>query len=352
MKVLILYKIKCTIGDKMATIKDVAKVAGVSVTTVSRALNNYSDVNIDTKRMITEVAKKLNYVPNRAAQNLVKQKNKSLAIILSGLEKEGGKDNIVYRLLSGMYEYADSIDYEVVLYTTNSAHQKEKSYMDFCREHNICGAVLNGIRLDDPYLKEILDSDFPCVLVDVDMDGQHISCITIHNEQAAQAAVELLIEHNHRHIGMINGRKEADVAIKRKMGYKNALKKHGIKYKSHYVTYADFLENEAFNKTTQLLVENPEITALFCASDMMALGAINAARALGKRIPEDLSVIGFDDIPFAKYLNPPLATVCQDFYVMGYFAAKQLVDMIEEREVDKKIYIEYKVLARNTISML
>lgn len=336
----------------MATIKDVAKAAGVSVTTVSRALNNYSDVNIDTKRMITDIAKKLNYVPNRAAQNLVKQKNKSLAIILSGLEKEGGKDNIVYRLLSGMYEFADSIDYEVVMYTTNSAHQKEKSYMDFCREHNICGAVLNGIRLDDPYLKEIIDSDFPCVLVDVDMDGHNISCITIHNEQAAEAAVDLLVEHNHRHIGMINGRKEADVAIKRKIGYKNSLKKHNIQYRSHYVKCANFLEEEAYERTKELLIEYPEITALFCASDMMALGAINAARALNKRIPEDLSVIGFDDIPFAKYLSPPLATVSQDFYVMGYFAAKQLVEMIEEKQIDKKIYIEYKVLARNTVRMI
>jgi DNA-binding LacI/PurR family transcriptional regulator len=336
----------------MATIKDIAKKAGVSITTVSRALNDYNDVNEDTKRHIKEIAEALNYSPNRAAQNLVKKNSRTLAIILSGLEREGGKDNIVYRLLAGMFEFAGTVDYEVVLYTTDTAHQKKKSYLQFCKENNIGGAMIDGIRLDDPYLQEIMKSDIPCVLIDIDMTSDQVSCITIDNVQAAYEAVELLINHNHKNIGMINGRREADVSIKRLKGYQSALESHNIVANEDYIVYGDFLEDIAYKEAYGLLMAHPEITALFCASDMMALSALKAAKDLCLRVPEDLSVIGFDDIPFAQYLTPPLATVKQDFYMMGYHAGKQLVKMIQHEAVEKKIYVEHKVLARNTIHML
>lgn len=336
----------------MATIKDVARVAGVSVTTVSRALNHYSDVNFETKKKIFEVAKELNYVPNKAAQNLVKRENKTLAFILSGLEKEGGKDNIIYRLLSGMYEYAATIDYDVALYTTDSAHQKKKGYVEFCREHNISGAIMNGIRMDDPYLKEIIESKMPCVLIDVDLAEDNVSCIMIDNEHAAFEAVQLLVNNNHTNIAMVTGRQEADVSIKRQNGYKKALAVNKIDYRQEWVVCGDFLEEQAYQEAKKLFSQHSEITAVFCASDMMALGTMKAIRELGLRIPEDISVIGFDDIPLVGYLSPALATVHQDFHLMGYYAGKQLVQMIHHEKCEKKIFIEHKILARDTIRML
>ena len=336
----------------MATIKDVARKAGVSVTTVSRALNDYSDVNINTKEHIKRVAKELNYVPNRAAQNLVKKENKTLALILSGLEQEGGKDNIVYRILAGMFKYADEIGYEVVLYTTDSAHQRAKSYVDFCREHNISGAVLNGIRLDDPYLEETIAVNLPVVLVDVDLDDHPIACVTIHNERAAFEAVDLLIKSGHKNIGLLNGRIEADVSLKREAGYRHAMKSHGLTINEDWVTYADYIEATAYEKTKVLIGEHPELTALFCTSDMMAFGAYKAIKELGLRIPEDISIMGFDDVPLAKYANPPLSTVRQDFYLMGYYAARQLIRLIGQEASEKKMYFEHKVVARDSIHVL
>lgn len=336
----------------MATIKDIARVAGVSVTTVSRALNDYSDVNIDTKRKIVEVANQLNYVPNRAAQSLVKKETKTLAFILSGLEKDGGRDNIVYRLLAGMYAFAETINYDVALYTTDSAHQKKKGYVDFCREHNISGAIFNGIRLDDPYLREILKSGMPCVFIDLDIEAENVSSVSIHNQLAAKEAVQTLIDHHHRRIACIIGREEADVTIKRLTGYGEALKENGIAYDETIVVCGDYLEEAAYKETLQLLTNHKDITAIFCLSDMMALGSIRAIRKLGLSVPEDISIIGFDDIPIAKYLEPSLATVQQDFYLMGYYAGKQLVNMIQNKEYQKKSYIEHKVLARDTIRMI
>ncbi len=336
----------------MATIKDVARVAGVSVTTVSRALNNYDDVNVNTKEHIVKVAKELNYVPNRAARNLVKKENTTLAFILSGLMKDGGRDNIVYRLLAGMYAFAETIDYDVALFTTDSAHQKKKSYVDFCLEHNIGGAVITGIRLDDPYLRDLFKSGTPCVLVDVDMDSDNVSSISINNEQASREAVQMLINHNHRRIGCIVGREEADVTIKRLAGYGMALKDNQIPYDEDIVVCGDFLEDKAYEAASQLLEQDSDITAIYCFSDMMALGAIRAAHDKGLSVPEDISILGFDDIPLAEYLNPPLGTVQQDFYEMGYHAARQLLRMAKDESRGKKIFIEHKVLARGTVRMI
>lgn len=338
----------------VATIKDIAREAGVSVTTVSRALNDYYDVSQETKDIVRRVAKELNYVPNRAAKSLVTKENKSLAIIFSSLEKAGANQGIIHFLITGMIDYAKEIDYEVLIYTTDTKHQKDKSYLQFCNEHQIGGAVIYGIRLDDPYFNEIVESDIPTVLVDVDVEttGKNSSTISINNKMAAKDATELLIQNNHRHIGMVNGSKEAYVSVSRLAGYKEALNHAGIDFCESYVEYADFLEEIAHKRTVKLLKSHPEITAIFCSSDLMAIGAIEAVKELGLNVPEDISIIGFDDIPLAKYLTPSLSSVKQDFFSSGYYAAKQLYNTIKGESVKKNIYLEYKVLARNSIRCL
>lgn len=336
----------------MATIKDIAKKAGVSITTVSRALNDYDDVNAVTKKKILDIANEIGYVPNRSAQNLVKKKNNTLAIILSGLEPDGGKDNIIYRLLSGMYRYAESVNYEVVLYTTSSAHQREKTYVQFCKEHNIGGAVLNGIKMDDPYFYELMESNLPCVLIDILAHGENTSSISINNLEASREATELLIQHQHTHIGMINGRREAAVSLERFRGYTKALEKNKIAVNNDYIVYADYLEDKAYSKTMDLLKKYPKMTALFCASDMMALGAMKAVRQLNLRVPEDISIIGFDNIPLSEHMTPPLTTVDQDFYVMGEKAAEQLLKMIKKEAYKKNVLLQHKILERRSVRML
>ncbi|PKM58610.1 MAG: LacI family transcriptional regulator [Firmicutes bacterium HGW-Firmicutes-3] len=336
----------------MVTIKDIAKRAGISITTVSRALNNYDDVNEATRERIFNIAKEIGYIPNRAAQSLVMKKSNRLGIILTELERNGGKDNIVYRLLSGMYSYAETVNYEVALYTSSSAHQREKSFVQFCNEHNIGGAVVAGIRTDDPYVKELLNSELPCVLIDLEKEGRNISSVSIDNKQAAKEATIYLIDHNHKHIGMINGRKAAAVSIERYKGYKEALDDKGIVLPENYVVYADFMEDMAYDMAKELLGRHPEITALFCASDLMALSAMKAIKDMNLSIPEDISIIGFDNIPLSEYSTPALTTVNQDFYLMGEAAAIQLLKMMQNEVAKKHIYLEHKILARDSVRMI
>ncbi len=336
----------------MVTIKDVAKKSGVSVTTVSRALNGYSDVSELTRKKIINVANELNYVPNKAAQRLVKKESNTIALLISGMEKEGGKDNMVYMLLSGMYAMAEKLDYEVVLYTMSSAYQRKKSYVQFCREHSIKGAIISGIRTDDKYFEELAYSDLPCVLIDVYMAGTNISSVTINDQKASMEIVEFLIKNNHKNIAFINGRLEATVSKERFDGYKEALKKNNILLNEDYIGVADFLEDKAYDVTKLLIQNNAEITAIYCASDMMAIGAIRAIKEMDKKIPEDISIVGFDDIPLSKYMSPPLTTVEHNFYDKGFEAAGQLVKMMNKETYRKNIILKHSVVKRGSVKKL
>lgn len=334
----------------MVTIKDIAKKAKVSVTTVSRALNDFDDVKVETKKKIKKIAKEMGYVPNRMARGLVKKEKRTLALVLSNLEKQGGKDNIVYQIMSGMYNFADSINFEIIIFSTSSAHQKETTYTQFCYGHDIGGAILLGIQIDDPYFKEIINSDIPVVLIDIDGYGEKVSSVLIDNTEASREAVEHLIKNNHINIAMLTGRPNAEVSITRQSGYEKALADANIELNSNYIKCGYFLEVNAYIETKKLIENHPEVTAIFCASDMMACGAYRAIREIGKTIPTDISVIGFDDNPLAEYLSPSLTTVRQDFYNKGYKAAEILYKMIKNEVQNLRVVQEHTLVLRDSVT--
>ncbi|WP_044894020.1 LacI family DNA-binding transcriptional regulator [Bacillus alveayuensis] len=313
----------------MTTIKDIAKVAGVSVTTVSRALNGYSDVNENTRQKIIEVAKQLNYIPNTIARSLVMNKSKTIGLLVSGLKRESSKDNFTFEVLAGVNQYVGETDYDMILFSTNSTKQREKTYTQLCRERRVDGAILQGIRIDDPYLQEVVESDIPCVLIDIPIKSETVGYVTTDNVLGAKKAVQHLLELGHKHIGMINGHEFAFVSVKRLEGYKQALLEAGLPFYEDWVVNGAFEEERAEREALALFTKYPEITAVFCASDLMALGAIKAVKKLGKRVPEDIAVIGHDDIFLASYSTPPLSTVAQNVFAMGYEAAKLLIQMLE-----------------------
>ena len=333
----------------MVTIKDIAKKAKISVTTVSRALNDFDDVNIETKNKIKKIAKEMGYVPNRMARGLVKQERRTLALVLSNLEKEGGKDNIVYRIMAGMYKFAESVNFEIVIFTTTSAHQKETTYAQFCYGHDIGGAIMLGIQIDDPYFKEIINNDIPVVLIDIEGYGEKVSSVLIDNTAASKEAVEYLIKRNHRNIAMLTGRPSAEVSIPRQSGYEKALSNAKIELNQDYIKCGYFLESKAYSETKNLLQSHPEVTAIFCASDMMACGAYRAIRELGKTIPNDISIVGFDDNPLAEHLSPSLTSIHQDFYSKGYEAAQVLYRMIQGEVDSIRVVQDHELIIRDSV---
>lgn len=335
----------------MATIKDLAKQAGVSVTTVSRALNGYSDVSEETRKKIKRVAEELNYRPNAAARSLVTRKTNTIGVILSEISRDGAKDSLAFEILCGINDRAVELDYDILLLSTNPKKQLSKSYADLCKERNVDGAILSGLRVNDPYLHEVLqDTSFPCVLIDIPVAEQNVGHVTTDNVRGAHTAVQHLLRLGHRHIAMINGHDEASVSRERLEGYKRALAEHGAAFREDLVYNGGFKEEGGFSAMHQILHRHPEVTAVFSASDLMVLGALRALEQIGRKVPGSMSIVGYDDIAIASYCSPPITTIRQDRYEMGYQAAQLLIDMLEQRKVSHKIVLNSELIVRQSTS--
>ncbi|WP_025844658.1 LacI family DNA-binding transcriptional regulator [Paenibacillus ehimensis] len=334
----------------MVTIKDIAKAAGVSVTTVSRALNGYDDVNEDTRQKIKDIAQGLGYSPNMAARSLISKKTKTLGLLLSNVTRASSKDNIAFEILCGMNDRAGELDYDLVLFSTTPQKQKIKSYKTLCQERGVDGVIIMGIRLDDAYLKEVVSSQIPCVLIDIPLEGPNVGYVTSDNVGGAYRAVSYLLEAGHRKIGVVNGHSQADVSVQRLKGYKQALERFGIPFDESLVMDGSFSEAGAKEAVYRLLAQQPDITALFCISDLMALGALQAVRGLGLQVPGQVSVVGFDNIDVTAYCSPALTTVNQNKYEMGYQAAQMLIDLLEGRKVSHRLVLDTELIIRESVS--
>lgn len=336
---------------KKVGIRDVAREAGVSITTVSRALNGYTDVSEETRDKIKSIAERLNYAPNINARSLGGKAQVTIALLVSGL-KHTDESGIVFGILSGAYHATIKNNYDFILLTTNQGKQKEMNYLQLCRERNINGVAIQGIRTDDPYYEELIKSEIPCVVIDLDLKGKNVSSVSIDNVDASYTAVKNIIEKGHRNIGMINGTDTAEVSRDRFTGYAKALIEKSISINLEYVKNGKYDENIAYKEGKNLISENPEITAIFCASDVMAIGLIRAINDMGKVVPDDISVVGFDDIPVSKYINGGLSTVKQDPFVTGQIAINMLCDMINNKHIESHIYLPYEFIERNTIKKI
>lgn len=333
----------------MSSIKEIAEQAGVSITTVSKALNNYPDVSENTKAKVREVAERLGYTPNMAARNLAKRRSNIIGLVLSEIRETDSNGNIIFRILIGAKNLCAERDYELLIINTDVKKQHTKKLAQLCKERQIAGVIMYGLKPGDPYFQEIAETELPCIAIDIKMKGQNISTVTTDNIAAVKEVINYLYSKGHRHIGFINGLKEAAVSVYRETGYRAAMEELGLEVKEEYIKYADYYEDMAYEKTLELIRENHEITAVFCASDLMALGALRAIKSLGWKVPEDIALVGFDGIQLSEYSNPRLTTVVQDFKGMGKVAADTLIKMLNGEAVDETYYVPYYFRIRESV---
>lgn len=327
------------------TIKDIAKRAGVSITTVSRAINGYRDIHPETRKRVLKIAEELNYRPSGIARSLVMKQSKTIGLIISEMTRSRSGHHFLFDVISGINDRATALGYDLILAAISPHEQQVVPYMELCHRRQLEGVILSGVRTQDPYLQEVLDSSIPCVLIDVPLLGKTCSHITLDNRKGAQLAVAHLIRAGHRRIGFINGHREAFVSEERLLGYQAALAEAGLEDES--VFYGDFDESSGRAGVTHLLEKDPDLTAIFCASDLMAIGAMRELVSMGKRVPQDVSVIGFDDIDLSQYVTPRLSTVHQPRYRFGSEAVDVIVSMLEG-EQGKAVVLEPELLIRES----
>ena len=329
------------------SIKDVAARAGVSVATVSKALNNYRDVSVETRARIRKIAREMGYRPNPIASTLVKKESDIIGYVISSFQ-ERQRTSILTEWLSGLLTSIATLGYEVMILPVDTQIQRKKSFAQFVRDYHLAGVVLQGLRMDDRYYHEVASSDTPSVLIDMVSDRTDVGMVMIDNEAASREAVSYLISRGHTRIAHVSGRADAWITAARVNGYRSALESAGIVFNPSYVVNGEFIEEPAFAATDALLRRYPEITAIFCASDVMAVGVMRAVRTHGLRIPDDVAIVGFDDVEWARFVTPSLTTVRQDFHGIGYEAARMLHRMISGTSPAHTLYVPHELIIRES----
>jgi LacI family transcriptional regulator len=319
-------------SGKRVTITELARASGVSVGTVSRALNGYADVRPETRQRIERLARELDYTPGAAARSLVTQRSHVIGVVLD--TGEGHPDlqhPFFHEVLVGLKNHIGASGYDLLLFASErpgngfGAH----SYLKRCLHHNVDGVVLMGVDADDPEVRRVARSELPAVGVDVELAGPRTTYVISDNTRGAEAAVRSFHAQGHRRIATITGLLETRPGADRLRGYRQAVQDLGLAYRDEYVAYGDFYTESGRTTMAKLLALPEPPTAVFAASDMMALGAIRAAADAGLSVPEDVSVIGFDDIQLADHMNPPLTTLRQDKAGLGSAAGAALVSLID-----------------------
>lgn len=321
----------------MVSLKDVAMKSGVSVTQASRALNGYNDVSEKTKEKVRNAAKELKYAKNINAHILATKNSNQIAVIIYGIDNDKNSEpSIIFNIIKGINRYAKENNYEAVVHLNEDP---ELSYLSFCRQRGLMGVILFGVNYEDNNFKELMASDFPCVVIDIPVEGVNKGSVVVNNILYSMHATQKLLDRGCRHIAMLTGHGASMVEVERHSGYEMALKKAGINLDISLVVKAAFDSEKAYEQTKNLISKHAEIDGIFCASDFMALGAISAIREMNKKVPSDIAVFGFDGIALGGYTTPPLSTITQDNLRKGYSAARLLCDILNKRNEDARTIV-------------
>jgi len=332
-----------------ATIKDIARLANVSHTTVSRALNDKSRIRNETKEKILAIVKQLNYQPNFIARGLVMRRTRTLGLIITTIA------NPFYTELAlGIESTARNLGYNILLSFTHSDLSIEKESIDMLRSKGVDGMIFSSAHMDDPNIVRLAEDEFPIVMVNRrtyhPMVKGKVDYVGVDNILGGYLAVEHLIKLGHQKIGVIGGSSESSVGFERLEGGKRAMEAYGMEPMTHYFLGGDFLKMSGYQGGMRFLEMGDPPSAIFATNDYMALGVYQAFVEKGFKVPEDVAIVGFNDIEFTAMKGVELTTVGQKKYEMGALAVKALVEKIEGKRTGptKEIFLEPELVIRRS----
>lgn len=325
-----------------ATIKDVAKLAGVSVATISRVLNKSAIVSPETEEKVNAAIKELNYRPNFLGRNLRKRETNVILALIPSTEH-----TYYSEILHGMRTKALDCGYDVLMSTTNSYLPHEQRLLDMLRNRTVDAAVIMGTQLDKDALAELTEQN--CVALCCEsLEGSDILTVMIDNEQAAYDAVSYLISSGHSKIGMVSTEVRAPSSVEREKGYIRALNDNNIKFDEKYI-FRDSYDYRSGMKALEYFMcldEPPE--AVFAVSDFLAAGVIKKAVELGLNVGKEFSVIGFDNISMTEIYTPSISTIEQPCFDIGRTVAELIIENISGKNHKGLIKLEHKLVLRES----
>lgn len=332
----------------MANIYDVAREAGVSRSTVSRVINGKKEVNEETRQKIMDAMQRLNYSPNASARALALQKSHVIGVVAAGLTEP-----FFSGFIDGIFDSADEMGYGTLFCQNDHRNKTNINYFDVLHG-KVDGIIFLGENtVSRSEVVKLADENYPVVMIESNFNIPGLVCVNIDNFQGAYAATRHLIQSGHKKIAHIMGRQNSFEANDRLKGFIQAMEDYGLRADSRLIKTGNFVYNDAYGCSTELLNHPREYSAVFCANDIMAAAFMHAAMEKGVGIPGDVSVIGFDDIGNNDLLikeMPPLTTMRQPRREMAQYAVEALVRRIEEGTVlESKIFNTELVIRNSTI---
>jgi LacI family transcriptional regulator/LacI family repressor for deo operon, udp, cdd, tsx, nupC, and nupG len=311
----------------MASLTDVAKRAQVSIATVSRVINDSDKVVPETRELVRQAMAELGFKPNRVARRLRQRSGKRhlLGLIIPDIQNP-----FFAELARGVEDVAYANKFAVMLCNSDEDLRKEQFYLDVLQSESVDGLILPPINERDPVVLRLVESGIPVVTVDRSLAHRAMDKVEVDNRRGAFEAVEHLIKLGHRRIGLIAGRMNVSTSRERRLGYEDAMAAHKLPVSAEYIRGGDFKQASGRAMADELLDLPAPPTALFVLNNLMTVGALEAIHRRKLKIPRDIALIGFDDLPWAEALDPPLTVVRQPAYEVGQAAAELLLKRLEE----------------------
>ena len=332
---------------RQPSIKDIAKLARVSHSTVSRALQNSPLVNAETAEKIRQIAREFGYRASAVARGLVTKRTQTIGLVVTTVA-----DPFASEVVSGLEQAANDHGYAVFLAGSNGEPEREKKVVQSLAERRVDGIVVTSSRVGALYLPLLSEMMVPIVLVNNQHPGAFVHSVMIGNLEGSKAAASHLVELGHRRIAYLGDQFGYQSDTERFAGYREALDKAGIPFLPELVVHGNGKPQEAIKAMDKLLALAEPPTAVCCYNDMSALGAMRSIHLRGLMVPEDISVVGFDDLFLASYTQPPLTTVHQPMRRMGQLAMESLFKLMSGTESEIRIRVDAELIVRESTGPL
>ena len=325
------------------SIKDIAKVALVSYSTVSRALTDSPRVKPETRERIKRLASEMGYSPSAVARSLVTQRTQTIGLVATTIT-----DLFQAEVIQVIEETALDHGYSVILAHSGSGSERELDEFQALRERRVDGIILISVRADSACASLLRDTDMPIVFINNVLNDQYARSVRVDNYGGAVQAVQHLLELGHQRVAYITGPSLEWDNIERRKGYEQALLSHGVPVDPALILQGDSRPRGGTQAMRELLALASGPTAVFCYNDASALGALRAAHAAGQRDPQDLSIVGFDDIDLAAHFEPPLTTFAQPKRDMGQMAVQMILAMLAGEQISENCVMPGHLIVRES----
>lgn len=331
------------------TLKNIADRLDVSVSTVSRVLNGKSEryrISKETRELILNAAKELDYTPNQLARGLRLKRTNTIGYIIPDISNP-----FFAGIAKSVEKSARKSGYSIILCDSEENTEIEENLLQLMLDRKVDGLIISPVGLEVSHLINTQQRKIPIVLLDRYFPDLNIPFVTSDNYRGSLEAVNMLIQNGHERIACIQGLKNTSPNNDRVKGYIDAHKKHGLSIDKNLIVGDSFGEENGYIETKLLLKQNNTPTAIFAVSNLISLGAIRAIAEEGLKIPDDVSMISFDDQPYSRFLSTPMTTVSQQTTEIGQIAIKLLIDQIEsKRQIDTKgIFLPTKLIVRDSV---